>query len=118
MSFLIDPPWLYAKGQAYARFAPKPEDPRTAQALAAGTIASFWLVSVSMYLNLAWTRPLARACRAEDGRDWMLNSGVFRFDHRRAGSGTHVLAALLFLTYPLWLALGYRRGLRMRDAQG
>jgi hypothetical protein len=118
VSFLIDPPWLYANGQAYARLAPKPEDARTARALGTGTIAAFWLISVSMYLNLRWTRPLARACRAEDGRDWMLNSGIFRFDHRGAGAATHVLAALVFLTYPLWLALGYRRGLRVREAQG
>ena len=118
MSFLIDPPWLYANGHAYARLAPEPSRPTTARALGAATIASFWAVSVSMYLNRAWTGPLARACRASDGRDWMLNSGVFRFDHRRAGPRTHLVAALLFLTYPLWLRLGYRRGLRAREAQG
>ena len=118
MSFLIDPPWLYANGQAYARFVPEPERPGPARALAAATIAGFWLVSVSMYLNLRWTQPLARLCGAHDGRDWMLNSGVLRFDPKRAGPGTHALAALLFLTYPIWLVLGYRRGLRVRDAQG
>jgi hypothetical protein len=118
VSFLIDPPWLYANGQAYARFAPEPERPGPARALGAATVAGFWLVSVSMYLDQPWTRPLARACRAQNGRDWMLNSGVFRFDHRRAGPRTHVLAVLLFLTYPLWLALGYRRGLQVREAQG
>jgi hypothetical protein len=118
VSFLIDPAWLYANGQAYARLAPAPERPETGRVLAAGTIAAFWLVSVSMYLNLDWTRRLARVCRAEDGRDWMLNSGVFRFDHRHVGARTHALAMLLFLTYPLWLVLGYRRGLRVREAQG
>ena len=118
MSFLIDPPWLYANGQAFARLAPEPARGTIPRALGAVTIATFWLVSVSMYLNRSWTRPLALACRAEDGRDWMLNSGVFHFDHRGAGRGTHVLAALLFLTYPLWLTLGYRRGLRAREAQG
>lgn len=118
MSFLIDPALLYANGQAYARLAPAPDRPDTARALGAATVGSFWLVSVAMYLNRAWTLPLARLMRAEDGRDWMLNSGVFRFDHGRAGAGTHVLAVLLFLTYPLWLLLGYRRGLRVREAQG
>jgi hypothetical protein len=118
VSFLIDPPWLYANGQAYARLAPEPARPKVARALAVATIASFWAVSVSMYLNRPWTQPLARACRARDGRDWMLNSGVLRFDHRRAGVRTHAAAALLFLTYPLWLLLGYRRGLRAREAQG
>ena len=110
MSFLIDPPWLYTNGQAYARLAPESAQGRTAAAAGAGTMAVFWLVSVSLYLNRSWTHPIAKACRAEDGRDWMLNSGVFSFDHRNTGTGTHVTAAALFLSYPLWLWLGYRRG--------
>jgi hypothetical protein len=111
---LIDPPWLYANGQAYARLAPAAAQGNTARGIGAATVAVFWLVSVSLYLNRRWTAPLAKACRAEDGRDWMLNSGVFRFDPSAAGPRTHAASALIFLTYPLWLALGYRRGLRAR----
>lgn len=111
MSFLIDPPLLYLNGAAYARVAP-----RQAPRLAVGTVALFWLVSVALYLDRAWTRPLWRACRARSGRDWMINSGVFSFDERRAGLGTHVLAALAFCTYPLWIALGLRHGARRRPA--
>jgi hypothetical protein len=48
----------------------------------------------------------------------MLNSGVFDIDHRSAGPRTHAAAALLFLTYPLWLLLGYRAGLRARGYPG
>ena len=118
MSFLIDPPWLYANGEAYARLAPEPLQGRAAKAAWAGTIAVFLATSVSLYLNREWTRPIWRACRAEDGRDWMLNSGVFRFDHQRAGARTHAVAALLFATYPLWLWLGYRRGRAGRLARG
>jgi hypothetical protein len=114
VSFLIDPPWLYANGEAYARLAPELAQGRAAAAAGAGTIGVFWLVSVSLYLNRAWTQPIARACGARDGRDWMLNSGVFSFDHRGAGRGTHAASALLFLTYPLWLWLGYRRGRQAR----
>ena len=112
MSFLIDPPWLYANGEAYARLAPESAQGRAAAAAGAGTIGVFWIVSISLYLNRAWTRPIAKACGADDGRDWMLNSGVFNFDHRRAGQRTHAVSALLFLTYPLWLWLGYRHGRR------
>ncbi len=117
MSFLIDPPWLYANGQAYARLAPQSAQGRTAGSLGLGTVAIFWLVSVSLYLNRDWADPLAKACRAKNGRDWMLNSGVFRFDHRRAGPRTHAIAAAIFLTYPLWLWLGYHRGMRARAEQ-
>ena len=112
MSFLIDPPWLYANGRAFAALAPERAQGRTAAAAGAATIAAFWAVSVSLYLNKGWTNPIVRACRAEDGRDWMLNSGVLRLDHRNAGAATHAVSALAFATYPLWLYLGWRRGRR------
>ena len=112
MSFLIDPPWLYANGRAYARLAPEEAQGHTAAATGAATIALFWAVSVSLYLNRRWTRPIWRLCRAEDGRDWMLNSGVLKLDHRRPGPRTHAVSAVLFATYPLWLWLGWRDGRR------
>jgi hypothetical protein len=112
MSFLIDPPWLYATGRACAALAPERTQRHTAAAAGAATIAAFWGVSISLYLNRRWTRPIADACRAEDGRDWMLNSGVFRFDHRDAGHPTHAASAVLFASYPLWLWLGWRHGRR------
>jgi hypothetical protein len=110
VSFLIDPPWLYANGQAYARLAPDSAQGRTAAGAGLATVGVFWLVSVSLYLNRRWTDPLAKACGAEDGRDWMLNSGVLKLDPSAAGASTHAVSALIFLTYPLWLWLGYRRG--------
>jgi len=112
MSFLIDPPWLYANGRAYAALAPEGAQGRTAAAVGAATMAGFWAVSVSLYLNRRWTQPIWEACRADDGRDWMLNSGVFRFDHRHAGTGTHAAAAALFAAYPIFLWLGWIHGRR------
>ena len=105
MSFLIDPPWLYANGRALARAShPAP--------LAAGTMAVFWGVSIPLYLNRRWTQPVWRLCRADSGRDWMLNSGVLKLDHRRPSRRTHAVSAAIFATYPLWLYLGYRHGRR------
>jgi hypothetical protein len=106
MSFLIDPPWLYASGLAYGRLMP--EETPTARRIHTATAGAFLATSISLYLNLRWTRRIWEACKAEDGRDWMLNSGVFRFDHRRAGRRTHVVSALLFATYPWWLRAGER----------
>ena len=108
MSFLIDPPWLYANGRAYAALGGPPGKP--AKALGAATMAVFYGFSVGLYLNKGFTRPLWKACRAEDGRDWMLNSGVFSFDHRNAGTATHAISAAIFATYPYWLWKGYRDG--------
>lgn len=108
MSFLIDPPWLYATGRAYGKLMPQRGG--TAKAVEKATIGAFLLTSVSLYLEARWTKPIWKACRAESGRDWMLNSGVFKFDWRKAGGRTHLVSALLFATYPLWLSLGLKRG--------
>jgi hypothetical protein len=109
VSFLIDPPWLYANGRACAALT---DDRRTAAVLGAATIGAFWAVSLSLYVNRPWTKPISDACRADDGRDWMLNSGVFRFDHHHPGPATHAVSAALFASYPLWLWLGWRHGRR------
>ena len=109
MSFLIDPPWLYAIGRTTTS---QVADERTGKALAAATMGVFYGVSVGLYLNQRWTKPIWWLCRADDGRDWMLNSGVLRPDHRDAGAATHALSAALFASYPLWLWLGWRRGRR------
>ena len=106
MSFLIDGPWLYANGRAIARATDNPAP------LAAGTMAVFWGVSIPMYLNRRWTRPIWRACRATSGRDWMINSGVLKLDAEHAPRRTHAISAAIFATYPLWLWLGVRQGRR------
>lgn len=108
MSFLIDPPWLYATGRVYGRLMP--ERTSTARAVHTATAGVFLATSISLYANLPWTRRIWEACHAEDGRDWMLNSGVFKIDHKRAGRRTHLLSALAFTTYPWWLWLGERAG--------
>ncbi|HEX5852388.1 MAG TPA: hypothetical protein VFY36_04795 [Solirubrobacteraceae bacterium] len=108
MSFLIDPPWLYATGRVYGRLMP--ERTPVARKVHTATAGVFLTTSISLYLNRQWTRPIWEACRAEDGRDWMLNSGVFKVDHRRVGKRVHIASALAFLTYPWWLWLGERAG--------
>jgi hypothetical protein len=111
VSFLIDPPWLYATGRVYGRLLPDERAP-VARALHVGTATAFLVTSVSLYLDRPWTRPIWRACRARSGRDWMLRSGVLPIDHRRAGARTHLVSALIFLTYPWWLRLGELRSRR------
>ncbi len=113
MSFLIDPPWLYANGRAYGAITREsPDSGRDALFLGA-TIATFWGVSVALYLDRRWTGPIWRLCRASSGRDWMLNSGLLRIDCRRSGPATHLVAALIFATYPYWLWRGLRAGRRV-----
>lgn len=113
MSFLIDPPWLYVTGRAYGRLMPDGQRP-AARALGKATAGVFLVTSISLYLDRPWTRRIWEACGAQSGRDWMLRSGVLPIDYRRAGPRTHAISAALFLTYPLWLKLGERRGRRAR----
>jgi len=110
VSFLIDPALLYANGRAYGRLTRESPDHRRDALFGAATIALFWGVSVPLYMEQPWTRPIWRLCRAQSGRDWMLNSGILRLDWRRAGTPTHALAAAIFATYPYWLRRGLRAG--------
>jgi hypothetical protein len=48
VSFLVDPPWLFANGEAYARMAPERAQAGTAKAAALGTLAAFRGVGVSL----------------------------------------------------------------------
>ncbi|MHB1503719.1 MAG: hypothetical protein ACYCTL_06710 [Acidimicrobiales bacterium] len=107
MSFLIDPPLLVSTGAAIEASVP---DEKTADRIEKAVLVIFLATSISLYLNLGWTRWIWRICGAESGRDWMLNSGVFHIDHRNAGPGTHLAAAATFFTYPLWMRLGRRLG--------
>jgi len=115
VSFLVDPPLLVASGAAIEVVAP---DERTARRLEAVVLAVFMVTSVSLYANARWVHWLARLCRAKTGRDWMLNSGVFHFDHEKVGLPTHIVSAALFVTYPLWIRLGRRAGDHVRPAAG
>jgi hypothetical protein len=116
MSFLIDPPWLYANGRAYGQLTRESPDAKRDALFVGGTMAVFWGVSVALYLDRPWTRPIWKACRAGSGRDWMLNSGVLRIDPRRAGKPTHLVSTAIFATYPYWLWRGLRAGRRAGSA--
>jgi hypothetical protein len=109
MSFLIDPPLLYATGRTYAHATREQRDSRRDALAAAATMAVFWAVSISLYQNRPWTKPIWWLCRAESGRDWMLNSGVLHLQHEQPRRTTDALSALIFASYPYWLRLGMRR---------
>jgi hypothetical protein len=112
MSFLIDPPLLYGSGRAYGA-STKSDLNATKDALVlAGTMALFWGVSVSLYLDKGWTKPIWWICRAASGKDWMLNSGVLKLDYRSAGTFTDLVSGAIFATYPYWLWRGLRDGRR------
>jgi hypothetical protein len=103
MSFLIDGPLLVGTGAAIEKIA---GDEDTARRLEQLTIAGFLATSISLYMNASWTKWMADMCGAESGRDWMINSGVFKFEHEKVSRRTHLVSAAIFATYPVWLQLG------------
>jgi hypothetical protein len=115
-SFLLDPPMLFGNGVLIGRLFGDRDGGRRSvvRGLEALTIAVFWGTSISLYLNKEWTRWIWEMCGAESGRDWMLNSGVFSFDHTAATPATHAMSAAIMATYPWWLAAGVRAGARWR----
>ena len=111
MSFLVDAPWQVLNGYAIGKVAP---NEKVARALELALDTTFLAVSVPMYLNMEWTESIWKPTGAESGRDWMINSQVFHFEHRKPTWKTHAAAATIFATYPLWLRLGLKRGKRRR----
>jgi hypothetical protein len=111
LSLLADPPLLFANGEAFARLAPRRARDSGAEA-AALAVGVFWGVSIPLYLNARWTRPLWPLLPGRDGRDFMVNFPGLSVDTRRAGPGMHALAAAVFATYPLWFWLGWAHGRR------
>lgn len=105
MSLLLDPPMLVGAGAAIQRLAP---DDEAARRLESATLAVFLGASIPLYCNAPWMRWFARLMRAETGREFMLNSWVFDFEHRKPPLRTHLVSAAILATYPLWLRLGRR----------
>ncbi|MDY6796135.1 MAG: hypothetical protein SWK76_12800 [Actinomycetota bacterium] len=112
-SFLIDGPWLASLGWMYEKitgrfFADEVKRDKARKFLDVATIGAFYVTSISLYFNLEWTRWIWEMCRAESGRDWMINSGVFNFDHENVTPKGHAISAAIFATYPMWLKLGHK----------
>ena len=115
MSFLVDPPWLYANGLAYARLAPEEAQGGIARAAGAACLAVFWGAGASLYLNAPYTRPLWPLLPGRDGRDFMVNWPLLRVRTKRRGRRLDAAAAAVFLgVYPLALWMGWDRGRRAR----
>ena len=118
-SFLLDPLLLFVTGLCASwiiAHRPLHHRPWALKITVAVTLVIYWGTSVSLYFDLEWTRWLWEMCGAQTGRDWMLNSGLFHFEFRQPGWLTHLLSVLIFMTYPLWLALGLALGMpRLRD---
>lgn len=116
MSLLLSPVLLFLLGLGVARLAKSKRVWRRHSlfALRAGVLALLlytWL-SLSLLLGSPWTEGVVGLLPAEDGTDWMVNSGVFS---REAAwplqdPSTVGLVVLGFMLFPFWLFVGVESG--------
>ena len=110
MSFLLDPPLLFVAGVLIERRLPS--DRR--DLAEAATLGVFFGGSFGLYNNVPGLGVLWRPFRAQNGRDFMWNSGVFGVDTVSktgdAGWRLHAAAGGIFATYPFFIKLGRRLG--------
>jgi hypothetical protein len=106
MSFLLDPGMLVASGVLIERVVP--EDKR--DLAEAATMGTFIGISVALYLEAPGLGLIWKPVRAANGRDFMINSGVFHVNTADAGWKTDVVSAAIYATYPFFLKLGRRLG--------
>jgi hypothetical protein len=103
LSFLVDPPWLYANGLAYARLAPEEAQGGIARAAAVGCLAAYWGAGTWLYLS------------SPGRREFMVDWPLMRVPARRRTPALDAAAAAILLgVYPLALWLGWDRGRRAR----
>jgi len=112
MSFLLDPPLLVGTG---AVIEARVKNEKLKSLLEISTLAVFVGTSVSLYLEKPSVKWLWKVCGAKSGRDWMLNSGVFRFEYDNDEDVlTHLIAGAIFATYPIWIRLGRKAAKTMK----
>ncbi|OBG30373.1 hypothetical protein A5672_01975 [Mycobacterium alsense] len=111
MSFLFDPPLLFAAGVLIERRVPS--DRR--DLAEAATLGVFFGGSFGLYHNVPGLGVLWRPFRARNGRDFMWNSGVFGLSTEataKADWPLHAAAGGIFATYPFFIKMGRRLGRR------
>lgn len=121
-SFLLDPFLLFIAGIIVAYLTARSAENffsrrKIIWALGAVVMAIFWGIGVSLYFNLPAISWVWKIVGARSGTDWMINSGIFRFDFINLPVVTGVIAGFLFALYPLWLSLGVKCGTILFGAQ-
>ncbi|WP_343601236.1 hypothetical protein [Mycobacterium sp.] len=106
MSFLFDPPMLVASGVLIERGLPV-EQRDVAEA---ATLGMFFGTSFGLYHNVPGLGLLWRPFRAQNGRDFMWNSGVLGIKTHQLSWPMHAAAGAIFATYPFFIKLGRRLG--------
>ncbi len=110
MSFLIDPFLLVVCGAVIVWLRNRwlyRVTPHATKVLGALTVGLFWVIAGSLYLNLGWFDWIwLWTGRGVNGRDFMINSGLFAFEYVVTTGLIDGVALVLFALYPAWLYCG------------
>lgn len=115
-SLLLSPFILFASGLVVARISKSKRVwrrhglfTRRASAL---VFVLYFLVTISLLLDLDWVQPMVAYLPAESGTDWVVNGGVLHLDGTWPieDKGTFGFVLLGFVLTPLWLWLGVLNG--------
>ena len=116
VSFLVDPPMLFADGELTARVLPEAAQGRVAFACGAVTTAAFWTAAAAFWVDHSAVVPFRKRLGYRSGREFMLRFPLPDRGRRRRGGGARqdAVAAAALASYPLWWWLGWDHGRRAR----
>jgi hypothetical protein len=115
MSLLVDPPALFADGEAYARLMPESAQGRAAAMTGTLTVATFLAAAAAFWFDHPVVKPARRALGYRSGREFMIRFPLpDRGRRHRRSAREEALAIAGFATYPVWWWLGWDHGRRAR----
>ena len=114
MSFFADPVLLFTDGELYARTLPESAQGGAAKVAGGISVGATLAAGVGSYLDQKWARQLWKPFGAKNGTDFMVAWPFAHGKRRRRSTRTDVLAAAMFLAYPLFWWLGWDHGRRRR----
>lgn len=115
VSFLVDPPMLFADGELTARALPESAQGRVAFACGAVATAVFWTAAAAFWVDHPAAVPFRKRLGYRSGREFMLRFPLPDRGRRRRGDVRQDAVAFAALaSYPLWWWLGWDHGRRAR----
>ena len=116
VSFLVDPPLLFADGELTARLLPEAAQGRVALACGAAATGVFWVAAAALWTDHPAPARFRKALGYRSGREFMLRFPLPDRGRRRRRKAEDAAALVAFASYPLWWWLGWDHGRRARPA--
>lgn len=116
MSLLLSPLILYILGMGLARISKARrvwrKHSRFVPYMSALLLVGYFLLTISLFVDLTWVQGLVARLPGETGTDWMINSGFMTFDASWPIEDQALMFVIIavFASFPLWFYLGVMSG--------